>query len=228
MFRLYQTIRILLITTLTGAALGTSLAQSEPPPVVHPPQPPRRVAVEGKLPTDSAAQSRAGFRLREELPISIRPIRSISSQSHDTGSIFEAILDQNIEVDDRVVLARGTRVFGEVVEVLKGGRFKGRAELTVTLREIEIDGVNYPLGTNPITVVAGANKAKDTKKVGIAASLGAIIGGIAGGKKGAAIGASIGGGAQTSRVLTSRGKAATIEKERLLTFRLEKELVFGG
>jgi outer membrane lipoprotein SlyB len=65
----------------------------------------------------------------------------------------------------------------------------------------------------------------DARNVGIAAGIGAIIGAIAGGKKGAAVGATIGGGAQTARVLTSRGEAAEIEKERLLSFRLEKELL---
>ena len=228
MTSLYQSIRFLLITTLSGAALGTALAQSEPPPLVHPPQPPRRVATDEKLPAERVAGSRSDFRLREGTPISIRPIQTISSLSHDVGSIFEAVLDQDLKVDDRVVLARGTRVFGEVVEVLKGGRVKGRAELTVTLREVEIEGTNYPLETNPITVVAGTSKVSDSKKVGIAAGIGAIIGAIAGGKKGAAVGATIGGGAQTARVLTSRGKAAEIAKERLITFRLEKELLVGG
>jgi len=228
MTRLYQSIRFLLITTLSGAALGTALAQSEPPPVVHPPQPPRRVVTDGRLPTAEVVLARSELRLREGTPIAIRPIQTISSQTHDVGSIFEAVLDQDLEVDDRIVLARGARVFGEVVEVLKGGRVKGRAEMTVTLRELEIDGTNYPIESNPITVVAGAGKVSDSKKVGIAAGIGAIIGAIAGGKRGAAVGATIGGGAQTARVLTSRGKAAEIEKERLISFRLEKELLVGG
>ena len=100
---------------------------------------------------------------------------------------------------------------------------KGRASLTVALEELRIGDERLPVRTNQVTIEAGSSKKKDAKTVGVATGIGALLGAVLGGKSGAAVGATIGGGAGGGRVLTSRGKPAVIEKEQLLTFRLEED-----
>ena len=108
-------------------------------------------------------------------------------------------------------------------DALKGGRVKGRASLTVVLEELQVGDGRHELATNRITIEAASSKKKDAKTVGVAAGLGALLGAVFGGKSGAAIGATVGGSAGGAKVLTSRGDPAIIEKEQLLTFRLEED-----
>ena len=77
--------------------------------------------------------------------------------------------------------------------------------------------------TNSVTIEAGSSKKKDAKMVAVATGIGAFLGAVFGGKSGAAIGATVVGAAGGARTLTSRGQPATIEKEQLLTVRLDLE-----
>ena len=129
------------------------------------------------------------------------------------------MLDRDLTSDGRVVVPRGSLLVGVVEDAVKGGRVKGRASLTVALEELQIGDGRQELTTNSVTIQAGSSKKNDAKTVGVATGIGALLGG----KSGAAIGATIGGGAGSARVLTSRGKPAVIEKEQLLTFRLEED-----
>ena len=57
-------------------------------------------------------------------------------------------------------------------------------------------------------------------KVGVASGIGAAIGAIAGGGKGAAIGAGAGAAGGTGLVLGTRGEAAELPAETVLSFKL--------
>ncbi len=74
----------------------------------------------------------------------------------------------------------------------------------------------------PNSVAAQSTKKKDAKKIGIASGVGAAVGAIVGGGKGAAIGAGAGAGAGTAGVLTTRGDAAVIGSESVITFELSE------
>ncbi len=152
-----------------------------------------------------------------------RVTESLSSKTSRAGDRFEALLDQDLTADGEVVVPRGSLLVGVVEEALEGGRVKGRASLTVALEELRIGDERLPVRTNQVTIEAGSSKKKDAKTVGVATGIGALLGAVLGGKSGAAVGATIGGGAGGGRVLTSRGKPAVIEKEQLLTFRLEED-----
>jgi hypothetical protein len=96
--------------------------------------------------------------------------------------------------------------------------------MIVALDSIQIGEYEYPILTNEIEFEAEATKGSDAKAVGISAGIGAALGALFGGKKGAAVGAAGGAGAGTAGVLLSRGREIELEKERLLSFRLEKDL----
>jgi hypothetical protein len=134
-----------------------------------------------------------------------------------TGDAFSAILEQPISVEGWVVAGQGARVDGRITEADKGGRLKGKANISVELTSLTTsDGRKVEIVTNAVSQEAVQKKGKDAAKVGIGAGAGAAVGGIAGGGKGAAIGGLIGAGAGAAM----RGEAADIPAESLITFEL--------
>jgi hypothetical protein len=149
--------------------------------------------------------------------LTIRTTRELSTKTANTGDAFSAILEEPIGVEGWVVAGPGARVEGRVVEVDKGGRVKGKANISIELTALTLaDGRKVEIVTSPVSSEAGANKGKDAKKIGIGAGAGAAVGAIAGGGTGAAIGAIVGGGAGAAM----RGDAAVIPAETLIGFEL--------
>lgn len=88
-----------------------------------------------------------------------------------------------------------------------------------------VNGKEYRLDTSDVAR-EGKEGVGMNKRTGIfaggGAAFGGIIGALAGGGKGAAIGALSGAGAGTAAQAVTRGKAAVIRSETLLSFRLER------
>ncbi|HWQ56869.1 MAG TPA: hypothetical protein VN442_24490 [Bryobacteraceae bacterium] len=150
----------------------------------------------------------------------VRTTSTISTKTAETGAAFTGSLAEPLMSGDTVIAPKGALVHGRVAEADTGGRVSGRARLVVRLTSLEVDGKNVALATDEIAREAESTKKKDATKVGIGAGIGAAIGAIAGGGKGAAIGAAAGGGAGTGAVLATRGDAAVIPAETVLTFTL--------
>ncbi len=152
--------------------------------------------------------------------VPVRTITSLSTKTAAPGDAFEATLTRDLMVDDYIVAPRGSTVTGRVTNSDPGGKVKGLASISVALSSIA--GPNGPISIQTAAVgqQARTTKRKDAAKIGIGAGIGAAIGAIAGGGKGAAIGAGIGGAGGTGMVLATKGEAAVIPSESLLTFRL--------
>jgi len=149
--------------------------------------------------------------------LTIRTTRDLSTKTMKTGDPFSAILEEPIAAGDWVAAPAGARVDGRIVEADKGGRVKGKANLSVELTSLTLgDGRKVEIVTSPVGYEAASNKGKDAKRVGIGAGAGAAVGAIAGGGQGAAIGALVGGGAGAAM----RGDAAEIPAETVLAFEL--------
>jgi len=130
-------------------------------------------------------------------------------------------LSQPIVDDDWVIAKSGATVQGTIINSDPGGRVKGVASITVSLKRLTLaDGRTIDLSTSSYSKAAKTTKKKDAVKIGGGAGVGAVIGAIAGGGKGAAIGAAVGGGAGTAAVLATRGDPAVIPGETLITFTL--------
>lgn len=169
----------------------------------------------------SAPAAPREYTVPEGTQVVVRTTTQISTKTHQSGQAFEATLHQPLEVDGVVLADRGATVRGQVVEADPGGRVKGVASISVRLTSIEPQGGEpIRIATGPVGQDAATSKKKDAAKVGIASGVGAAIGAIAGGGRGAAIGAGAGAAGGTGVVLATRGDAAVIPAESLLTFRL--------
>jgi hypothetical protein len=131
---------------------------------------------------------------------------AVSSATAAVEAPVSARLRRAVSVDGETVLPAGAVVNGEVSEVDRAGRVKGRSRLALRFTSVVIDGRRESLRTNPVAFEGEATKSEDATKIGAGAGIGAAIGGILGGGSGAAKGAAIGGAAGTGAVLATRGK----------------------
>ncbi len=154
----------------------------------------------------------------------VRTTSTLSTKTNAAGETFAASLEQPLVIDGVTVAEKGARVTGRVASADPGGRVKGVAQIGVALDEITINGQNYPVVSGIHVQSAPKTVKKDAKKVGIAAGIGAGIGAIAGGGDGALKGAGVGAGAGTGAVLATRGDAAVIPAETVLTFSLAEPI----
>ncbi|MCU1341943.1 MAG: hypothetical protein JWN92_1366 [Candidatus Acidoferrum typicum] len=155
-------------------------------------------------------------------PISVTVDQTVSSKTSNEGDHFDASLAAPVTVGERVVIPSGARARGTVTVAKSAGKFKGNAELGVTLDSITVNGERYSVRTTSVTE-AGKGRGKRTAiGAGGGAVVGGLIGALAGGGKGAAIGAGAGAGAGTAGAAFTGDRDITIQPETKLSFRLEK------
>jgi len=156
--------------------------------------------------------------------ISVRTIDAIDSKKNHVGDRFEASLEEPLIVDDKVVAAKGTDVYGRLEESKETGTFTGRSELKVALTGIVVDGKTVPLVTGDYELTGKSKGASTAKRTVGGAAIGGIIGAIAGGGKGAAIGAGTGAGVGAGSEIITKGDQVKIPSETLLDFTLEQSV----
>jgi hypothetical protein len=177
-------------------------ARTEPKPALIPAEAPR---------VSSAAAPRPAPVVRfVTIPVGTSlPLELTTAVSSETAQVempVTARLRRAVSVDGEIVLPAGTVVNGEVSEVDRAGRVKGKSRLGLRFTSVVIDGRRESLRTNPVSFEGEASKGEDATKIGAGAGIGAALGGILGGGSGAAKGAAIGGAAGTGAVLATRGK----------------------
>lgn len=185
-----------------GAVAGS---QSQPPAQASVPAPPPPPAV---------------IELPEGTTIPVRLDSDLGSKISQSGDTFQATVSQDIRAHGEVVIPRGARASGTVVDAEPLGRFKGGARLEVRLDRVRTRWGSYAVATSSIDKVQQGKGKRSAGFIGGGAGLGAIIGGLAGGGKGAAIGALAGGGAGTAGSAFTGNKQIELPAETLLTFRL--------
>ena len=77
----------------------------------------------------------------------------------------------------------------KLVDEKDSGKLTGRAELTLDLQSVKVNGRMVDINTQTVSRESDSRGARTAKVAGGTAAVGAIIGAIAGGGKGAAIGA---------------------------------------
>lgn len=161
--------------------------------------------------------------------LGMRVAGRIGSKLSKPGDSFQGVLTNALPYEDGSIPA-GSAVHGTVIEASPSGRIKGRALISLELREIEFQGSRHSLRTDTVTIEAASTTARDAKGVGIGAGLGAIAGGLLGGKSGAAKGAAVGGASGGVGVLLTKGREVELDSENLIYFELRDELVLeiGG
>ena len=156
--------------------------------------------------------------------ISVTIDQSVSSKDSEPGLRVAASLAEPVVVDGQDVIRRGAKVSGTVINAKSAGRFKGNAELGITLSSIEVDGRKYTIHTSTFSEASKGRGKRTAVGAGIGAGAGAIIGALAGGGKGAAIGAGAGGGAGVAGAAMTGDRDITIAPETKLEFKLTKAL----
>jgi hypothetical protein len=164
------------------------------------------------------------LRLPPGTVIEARLDQTLSTKTSDAGDKFEATLDSEVRLGERLVIPKGARIRGHVTTSDSSGRLQGRALLGLTLDAIEYQGKMVAISTNLDSKTSEAHKKRNIELIGGAAGLGALIGGIAGGGRGAAIGAAAGAGAGTGAAAATGKLEVTVPAETVLTFRLKKAL----
>ena len=188
----------------SGSSSAATCGSRPAPPAPPPPPPPRK------------------FTLRQGTPIAIFTSSTLSTKANKSGEAFSGVLAKAIVDGDWVIAKQGAKVEGLIVESDPGGRVKGVASMTLTLRRLTLsDGRIIDLDTDTFIEDANSTKGKDAKKVGIGAGVGAAIGAIAGGGSGAAVGAAVGGGAGAAASLATRGDPAEVAGETELKFTVQ-------
>ena len=131
---------------------------------------------------------------------------AVASDSSSVEDTVRAELTQAVTAEGATVLPAGTQVVGNVTDVERSGRVKGRARIAYRFNSLTHDGERYDIATAPLSHQAEATKGEDATKSAVGAGAGAAIGALLGGGDGAAKGAAIGGAGGTGVVLATRGK----------------------
>jgi hypothetical protein len=163
---------------------------------VRAPEPPRPVYRDVSAPVGTA--------------LALELITPVSSETAQVETQVTARLRQPVVVDGFTVIPAGATLQGDVIEVERAGRVRGRSHLGIRFTSVTIDGQKDSLRTNALGFDGEATKSEDATKVGGGAGIGALIGGIVGGGSGAAKGAAIGGAAGAGAVLATRGRDVSL------------------
>lgn len=189
------------------ATSASGSAASNGSTVAAPPQPP---------PPPAVIELPAGTRIR------VRLDSDLGSKISQPGDSFRATVADDVVHENQIIIPRGARAEGTVVDAKPLGRFKGGALLAVRLDRVHTQWGSYAVETSSIERAEKGKGKRSTALIGGGAGLGAIIGGIAGGGKGAAIGALAGGGAGTAGSAFTGNKQIVLPAETLLTFHLNQ------
>ena len=208
---------------VTRIEFGAPAAAAAPEPAPAP-LPPRQQRAPILRPEPAAAAA-ANTRIPIELPagtnIVIRMIDGVDSETNRVGQTFQASLDEPILLNGSTVVGRGADVVVKLVDQKDSGKLTGKAELTLDLVSVRVDGKMVDINTSTVSQQSASRGARTAKVAGGTAALGAIIGAIAGGGKGAAIGAGAGAATGAGVEIVTKGQRVKIPSETRLTFMTE-------
>jgi hypothetical protein len=176
-------------------------------------------------PSPSPPQPTAPSRGLVELPagtnLVVRMIDGVDSEVAQMGQSFQGSLDEPVMVSGEAVIPRGSDVVLKLVDAKESGKLTGRAELTLDLVSIRVNGRMVDVNTQTVSRESDSRGATTAKRAAGVGAVGAIIGAIAGGGKGAAIGAAAGGAAGAGTGIITKGERVKIPSETRLTFVLD-------
>lgn len=157
-------------------------------------------------------------------PVIIRTTVAIDTDRNRVGDLFDAILEEQLVSNNRIVVPRGSTVKGRIAYAEESGKLTGKSMLVLELTELVVNGKSYPLRTSDYSEIGDSRGKRTAATVGGTAALGAIIGAIAGGGKGAAVGAASGAAVGTGVQVMTRGQVIKVPAETVLEFKLQSPL----
>ena len=172
--------------------------------------------------SDSGAAAQGTIELRAGTNLVVRMIDGVDSEVNRVGQTFAASLDEPVRnASGDTLIPRGADVVVKLVDSKESGKLTGRAELTLDLVSVKVNGQVVDVNTQTVSQASSSRGEKTAKVAGGTAAVGAIIGAIAGGGKGAAVGAAAGGAAGAGAQVVTKGQQVKIPSETRLTFVLD-------
>ena len=150
----------------------------------------------------------------------VRTIDAIDSKKVEIGKTFRATLETPLVVKGQELARKGAEATLRVIHASDAGKFKGNAELTVSLVSVNTGAGTLTVNDSTVSMQTEGKGKKSLFKIGGGAAAGAAIGGILGGRKGAATGAGAGAGAGAAAAMLT-GPQVKIPSETLLTFKVQ-------
>jgi hypothetical protein len=150
--------------------------------------------------------------------------QSVSSKDSQPDLRVAASLAEPVIIEGRGVIRRGAKVTAKVINAKSAGRFKGSAELGITLTSVDVNGHSYTIHTTDFSETSKGRGTRTAEGAAVGAGAGALIGVLAGHGKGAAIGAGAGGGAGVAGAAMTGNRDITIAPETKLDFKLTRAL----
>jgi hypothetical protein len=151
----------------------------------------------------------------------VRMIDGVDSEVNRVGQTFAASMAEPVTMGGETIIPRGADVVVKLVDAKESGKLTGRAELTLDLMSVKVDGRMVDINTQSVSRESDSRGQRTAKVAGGAAAVGAVIGAIAGGGKGAVIGAGAGGAAGVGAEEITKGQRVKVPSETRLTFVLE-------
>jgi hypothetical protein len=145
----------------------------------------------------------------------------VDSETNRVGQTFAASMAEPVTMGGETIIPRGADVVVKLVDAKESGKLTGRAELTLDLMSVKVDGRMVDINTQSVSRESDSRGQRTAKVAGGTAAVGAIIGAIAGGGKGAVIGAGAGGAAGAGAEEVTKGQRVKVPSETRLTFVLD-------
>jgi hypothetical protein len=156
--------------------------------------------------------------------ISVRLIDAIDSDRDRPGDEFRASLEDPLKIGDEVVAPKGADARIRLTEDKQSGKLTGKAELTVQLLSVVVNGNNVHVETASVSKYSKSQGVNTAEKAAGVGAVGAIIGALAGGGKGAAIGAGAGAAAGAGSGVFMHGQRVKLPSETKLTFTTQMDV----
>ena len=191
---------------------------------VQPDSQPTILRPDSDPPPAQAAARREPVELPAGTNLVVRMIDGVDSEVNRVGQTFAGSMDQPVVLNGETIIPRGADVVVKLVDAKESGKLAGRAELTLDLMSVKVDGRMVDINTQSVSRESDSRGQRTAKVAGGGAVLGAIIGGIAGGGKGAVIGVGAGGAAGVGAEEITKGQRVKVPSETRLTFVLDNSI----
>jgi hypothetical protein len=165
-----------------------------------------------------------GARVPSGTPVTVHLLSSISSATAHSGDRFDAVLDEPILVNGRVLAGRGAAVTGRIMEAKPAGHAESPGYLRLTLHSIMLEGQSSAVQSSSNFVKGASSEKKNLAITGDDAGRGALIGAAVPGSNGFPIAATSAAASRTRVGPTTPAKDVTVGPERRLIFRLTEPI----
>jgi hypothetical protein len=167
-------------TVLTGWQLAAQSSQDPPP---------QQAGAQQDKPPETPAGENPTITLPEGYVTPVRVTEEVDSKHGRSGEMYSGSVDPSVLIDDKVVIPRGTEAHLRLIHNKKGGHLHGKAEVTLELVSLIINGQRLEVDSNARSKKKGALESKGSAIAKKAPGAGGVVTGDPSGAAGPVIAA---------------------------------------